>query len=263
MTGLEVAPRFLQGAPPLDFNCRVARGGPNPRWPSGTSTLFRRRNSKAKLIFPCNGGGFLRRGTEFSRRSELPLCRCQIPDGITEIESDSKNGIFLREPGNTNNLYRENDEDDDVTINGVVVPRQKKNRAQSVEEEAWKLLRDSVVYYCSNPVGTIAANDPSDANTLNYDQVFIRDFIPSGVAFLLKGEYDIVRNFILHTLQLQVMQSFNLDFTHFDLLVFIDFESFSSLFLVPLLAELGEDSGLSQSWSRTYARQFQSADCSS
>ncbi|KAL0390629.1 UNVERIFIED_CONTAM: Alkaline/neutral invertase E, chloroplastic [Sesamum calycinum] len=52
-------------------------------------------------------------------------------------------------------------------------------------------------------VGTIAANDPSDSNTLNYDQVFIRDFIPSGIAFLLKGEYEIVRNFILHTLQLQ------------------------------------------------------------
>ncbi|KAJ6938039.1 alkaline/neutral invertase E [Populus alba x Populus x berolinensis] len=33
--------------------------------------------------------------------------------------------------------------------------------------------------------------------------VFIRDFIPSGIAFLLKGEYDIVRNFILYTLQLQ------------------------------------------------------------
>ncbi|KAI7744558.1 hypothetical protein M8C21_020469 [Ambrosia artemisiifolia] len=73
----------------------------------------------------------------------------------------------------------------------------------SIEEEAWELLRASMVYYCGNPVGTIAANDPSDSSILNYDQVFIRDFIPSGIAFLLKGEYDIVRNFILHTLQLQ------------------------------------------------------------
>lgn len=72
-----------------------------------------------------------------------------------------------------------------------------------IEEEAWDLLRDSVVYYCGTPIGTIAANDPTSSNVLNYDQVFIRDFIPSGIAFLLKGEYDIVRNFILHTLQLQ------------------------------------------------------------
>ncbi|TVU14656.1 hypothetical protein EJB05_38138, partial [Eragrostis curvula] len=73
----------------------------------------------------------------------------------------------------------------------------------SVEDEAWDLLRESVVRYCGSPVGTIAACDPDDPTPLNYDQVFIRDFVPSGVAFLLKGEYDIVRNFILHTLQLQ------------------------------------------------------------
>ncbi|KAG9139726.1 hypothetical protein Leryth_016662 [Lithospermum erythrorhizon] len=73
----------------------------------------------------------------------------------------------------------------------------------SIEDEAWDLLRKSVVYYCGSPVGTIAANDPTSSDALNYDQVFIRDFIPSGMAFLLKGEYDIVRNFILHTLQLQ------------------------------------------------------------
>ncbi|KAK6144253.1 hypothetical protein DH2020_021073 [Rehmannia glutinosa] len=75
--------------------------------------------------------------------------------------------------------------------------------SNSLEDEAWDLLRASMVYYCGNPVGTIAANDPLDSNTLNYDQVFIRDFIPSGIAFLLKGEYEIVKNFILHTLQLQ------------------------------------------------------------
>ncbi|KAL6199473.1 hypothetical protein ACLB2K_029257 [Fragaria x ananassa] len=75
--------------------------------------------------------------------------------------------------------------------------------SKKIEDEAWTLLRNSMVYYCNNPIGTIAANDPSSPGTLNYDQVFIRDFVPSGIAFLLKGEYDIVRNFILHTLQLQ------------------------------------------------------------
>ncbi|KAK9726967.1 hypothetical protein RND81_05G249300 [Saponaria officinalis] len=76
-------------------------------------------------------------------------------------------------------------------------------KADSIEDEAWDLLRESIVNYCGNPVGTIAANEPNSSNLLNYDQVFIRDFVPSGIAFLLKGEYDIVRNFILHTLQLQ------------------------------------------------------------
>lgn len=76
--------------------------------------------------------------------------------------------------------------------------------SNEIEEEAWMLLRRAVVNYCGNPVGTVAANDPSDSTPLNYDQVFVRDFIPSALAFLLKGEPDIVRNFLLHTLQLQV-----------------------------------------------------------
>ncbi|XP_058201721.1 alkaline/neutral invertase A, mitochondrial-like [Rhododendron vialii] len=72
-----------------------------------------------------------------------------------------------------------------------------------VEKEAWKLLRDAVVNYCGIPVGTVAANDPVEKQTLNYDQVFVRDFVPSALAFLLNGEGEIVRNFLLHTLQLQ------------------------------------------------------------
>lgn len=72
------------------------------------------------------------------------------------------------------------------------------------EKEAWRILENAVVRYCGSPVGTVAANDPGDKMPLNYDQVFIRDFVPSALAFLLKGEGDIVRNFLLHTLQLQV-----------------------------------------------------------
>ncbi|CAL5208694.1 unnamed protein product [Lathyrus oleraceus] len=72
-----------------------------------------------------------------------------------------------------------------------------------VEKQAWKLLKDAIVTYCGNPVGTVAANDPGDKSPLNYDQVFIRDFIPSALAFLLKGDNEIVKNFLLHTLQLQ------------------------------------------------------------
>ncbi|KAL1564423.1 alkaline/neutral invertase A, mitochondrial-like [Salvia divinorum] len=72
-----------------------------------------------------------------------------------------------------------------------------------VEKEAWRLLRNAIVTYCGSPVGTVAANDPNEKTPLNYDQVFIRDFVPSAFAFLLKGEGDIVKNFLLHTLQLQ------------------------------------------------------------
>ncbi|KAE8728461.1 Alkaline/neutral invertase C [Hibiscus syriacus] len=46
-----------------------------------------------------------------------------------------------------------------------------------IKKEAWNLLRDAVV--------------------------FIRDFVSSALAFLLKGEGEIVKNFLLHTLQLQ------------------------------------------------------------
>ncbi|CAA3023407.1 alkaline neutral invertase A, mitochondrial-like [Olea europaea subsp. europaea] len=76
-------------------------------------------------------------------------------------------------------------------------------KESEVEKEAWRLLTNAVVTYCNSPVGTVAANDPNDKMPLNYDQVFIRDFVPSALAFLLKGEGEIVRNFLLHTMQLQ------------------------------------------------------------
>lgn len=83
--------------------------------------------------------------------------------------------------------------------------REEVSSQSEAEREAWRLLRGSVVNYCGFPVGTVAANDPGDKQkTLNYDQVFIRDFVPSAYAFLLDGDGEIVRNFLLQTLQLQV-----------------------------------------------------------
>ncbi|RLN40419.1 neutral/alkaline invertase 1, mitochondrial [Panicum miliaceum] len=85
-----------------------------------------------------------------------------------------------------------------------------KSREESPEEkEAWWLLGRAVVNYCGSAVGTLAANDPSTSQMLNYDQVFIRDFVPSAIAFLLKGESEIVKNFLLHTLQLQSLEKNN------------------------------------------------------
>ncbi|KAL0369179.1 UNVERIFIED_CONTAM: Alkaline/neutral invertase CINV2 [Sesamum calycinum] len=69
--------------------------------------------------------------------------------------------------------------------------------------DAWEALRRSLVYFRTQPVGTIAAYDHASEEVLNYDQVFVRDFVPSVLAFLMNGEPDIVKNFLLKTLQLQ------------------------------------------------------------
>lgn len=69
-------------------------------------------------------------------------------------------------------------------------------------KEAWERLEKSIIYYQGQPVGTFAANDPN-MDALNYDQCFIRDFVPSALAFLMKGQSEIVRNFLKITLALQ------------------------------------------------------------
>ncbi|KAK9165194.1 hypothetical protein Scep_000385 [Stephania cephalantha] len=108
--------------------------------------------------------------------------------------------------------------------------------------EAWDNLRRTMVHFRGQPVGTIAAFDHS-VESLNYDQVrgrtnadgsskvfsvsgpylallsgcsklidvlqissgvvFVRDFVPSALAFLMNGEPEIVKNFLLKTLRLQ------------------------------------------------------------
>ncbi|XVF22353.1 hypothetical protein REPUB_Repub12eG0165300 [Reevesia pubescens] len=73
--------------------------------------------------------------------------------------------------------------------------------------EAWERLKKSYVYYKGKPVGTLAAMDPI-AEDLNYNQVFVRDFVPSGLACLMRpvkdgGDPEIVKNFLLKTLHLQ------------------------------------------------------------
>ncbi|XP_044499897.1 alkaline/neutral invertase A, mitochondrial-like [Mangifera indica] len=98
------------------------------------------------------------------------------------------------------------DVDGDKNLEGVkrlVIETSPRREETDIEKEAWRLLQESVVRYCGSPVGTMAANDPNDKQPLNYDQVFIRDFVPSALAFLLRGEAEIVKNFLLHTLQLQ------------------------------------------------------------
>ncbi|CAI9091315.1 OLC1v1026314C3 [Oldenlandia corymbosa var. corymbosa] len=156
-------------------------------------------------------------------KSRLTHCKCQSADHFGGMTAEGGNGAWLRDVGkdfaisngNVQNLVefgtvkesnRESQSSNyngDSQSNGAPHDVLSNNKPSSIEDEAWELLRESMVYYCDSPVGTIAAKDPTSSSVLNYDQVFIRDFIPSGIAFLLKGEYDIVRNFILHTLQLQ------------------------------------------------------------
>lgn len=74
--------------------------------------------------------------------------------------------------------------------------------APTVMDEAFKLLDESIVYYQGRPVGTVGARDPS-VEALNYDQCFVRDFVPSALVYLLNGQTDIVRHFLIETLALQ------------------------------------------------------------
>jgi Alkaline and neutral invertase len=69
-------------------------------------------------------------------------------------------------------------------------------------QELWPLLERSIIYYRDQPVGTVAAQDV-ELGALNYDQCFIRDFVPSALVFLMQGRPEIVRNFLVETLALQ------------------------------------------------------------
>jgi glycogen debranching enzyme len=66
-------------------------------------------------------------------------------------------------------------------------------------------LEASILYYRGNPVGTIAARDP-DADALNYDRCFVRDFVPTALVFLIQGRPEIVRNFLIAVLELQIRE---------------------------------------------------------
>ncbi|XP_073278034.1 alkaline/neutral invertase A, mitochondrial-like [Primulina huaijiensis] len=120
------------------------------------------------------------------------------PLAVEKIDLDSNETI------NEDEIKSENLENDLKSERSDETKSVRAGKEESeVEKEAWRLLRNAIVSYCGSPVGTLAANNPNDKLPLNYDQVFIRDFVPSAFAFLLKGEGEIVRNFLLHTLQLQ------------------------------------------------------------
>ncbi|XP_047320748.1 probable alkaline/neutral invertase F [Impatiens glandulifera] len=134
-----------------------------------------------------------------------------------------------RQMKNTESIFRIMDHSDAVWSpgkkSGLNTPRSSNDfEPHPLIGEAWESLRRSLVYFRGAPVGTIAAVDNSEEK-LNYDQVrnscfflaylqgfnglgdsdqvFVRDFVPSGLAFLMNGEPEIVKNFLLKTLRLQ------------------------------------------------------------
>lgn len=62
-------------------------------------------------------------------------------------------------------------------------------------QSAYDLLERSIIYYQGKPVGTAAACDERVV-AANYNECFVRDFVPSALVFLMNGRHDIVRNFL-------------------------------------------------------------------
>ncbi|BAZ45102.1 neutral invertase [Chondrocystis sp. NIES-4102] len=78
-------------------------------------------------------------------------------------------------------------------------------RNNPLAAEAWELLESSIIKYKGSPIGTEAASDKSSPS-LNYDQCFVRDFVPAALVFLMRGRNEIVRNFLQETLTLQITE---------------------------------------------------------
>ncbi len=73
-------------------------------------------------------------------------------------------------------------------------------------QSALEILDQSILYYKGEPIGTRAACDPN-LSAPNYDQCFVRDFVPSAIVYLMRGNYDIVRNFLITVMELRSQQT--------------------------------------------------------
>ncbi len=83
---------------------------------------------------------------------------------------------------------------------------------------AWEELNQPqyLVYHEGQVLGTKAADVPSDASSVNYDQCFVRDFVPVGLVYLIKNQpiaglngeavssRAVVGNFLATILKLQI-----------------------------------------------------------
>lgn len=62
-------------------------------------------------------------------------------------------------------------------------------------EAAYYLLNQSKMRFQGKVIGTLAATDP-DLIAPNYQECFVRDFVPSAIVFLLDGQTEIIKNFL-------------------------------------------------------------------
>lgn len=78
--------------------------------------------------------------------------------------------------------------------------KRRERQRKRARDEGRRILEESVVRLGDKAVGTQASLHPQG---LNYDQCFVRDFIPGGLHFLFQGETDIVKNFLCTLSRLQ------------------------------------------------------------
>ncbi|XP_077241239.1 neutral/alkaline invertase 3, chloroplastic-like isoform X2 [Tasmannia lanceolata] len=217
--------QVVSGSGPSYFCPNICLSSSSSKLPFKSNVNYRNKSGFLSLNYSmtpldCMGAYGVYHRSAAIYQSQIQNCKCQRVDGINEAIGEEGNGAWLKDGSKKlSSIHGEVNAQKVLGLEEVphsihekegfmtnhVIPKEVShlNGRTSIEDEAWNLLQEAIVYYCGSPIGTIAARDPSGRNILNYDQVFIRDFIPSGIAFLLKGEYDIVRNFILHTLQLQ------------------------------------------------------------
>ena len=79
-------------------------------------------------------------------------------------------------------------------------------KTKSVIKAAYKILEQSIMYYEGKPIGTIAALSSDNLAAANYEECFVRDFVPSALVFLADGRTDIVRNFLKTVLALRTRE---------------------------------------------------------
>lgn len=75
-------------------------------------------------------------------------------------------------------------------------------RLRRARDQAERLLERAVLCHGDVELGLLASLDDS-GDPLNYDQCFVRDFVPAALHFLIRGRHEIVRNFLLLVLKMQ------------------------------------------------------------
>ncbi|MBD3609213.1 MAG: alkaline invertase, partial [Gammaproteobacteria bacterium] len=76
----------------------------------------------------------------------------------------------------------------------------------TVIDSASSILEHSIMYYQGKPIGTLAAIPSESLTAANYEECFIRDFVPSALVFLTNGETEIVKNFLETVLTLRTRE---------------------------------------------------------